>query len=82
MSFPQWLRSNSEYHLICDAQDQMARKMGFNPPNGPKSLSDHFWRRLFVPIYKALPWGVRKSAMQMLPGSHRKAWPKPRSPKI
>ena len=76
MSFPKWLRSNSEYYLQRDAQDRVARRMGLNRPNPPKSLKERFWRQLFVPIYHALPWGVRQSVMEALPGSHRKAWPR------
>lgn len=76
MSFAQWLRSNSEHYLMCDAQDRMARERGFNPPNGPRSLKDRFWRQVFVPVYRILPWSVRQAVMQALPGSHRQDWPK------
>jgi hypothetical protein len=82
MSFPKWLRSNSEHYLLCDAQDRVARQKGFNPPNSPHGLKDRFWRQVFVPVYRVLPWGLRRVAIQALPGSHRKPWPKrsPRSP--
>lgn len=78
MSFPMWIRSNSEYYLKCDAQDRIARQMGFNPPNKPRGLKDRFWRQVFVPGYRLLPWGLRRVVMQTLPGSHRQSWPKRR----
>ena len=76
MSFPRWLRSNSEHYLLCDAQNRMARQMGFNSPTGPHGLKDRFWRQIFVPIYRFLPWGLRRVVIQALPGSHRRPWPK------
>jgi hypothetical protein len=76
MSFPRWLRSNSEYYLLCDAQARMARRLGIEMPIGQRSLKDWFWMQVFVPIYRSLPWGVRRMLMQSLPGSHRQTWPK------
>ena len=76
MSFPQWLRSNSEHYLLQDAQGRMARRYGLNPPTGPHGLKDRFWRQVFVPVYRLLPWGLRRVAIQALPGSHRRPWPK------
>lgn len=76
MSFPMWLRSNSEHYLMCDAQNRVARKMGFNPPSKPRGLKDRFWRQVFVPVYRMLPEGLRRVVMQSLPGSHRQVWPK------
>ncbi len=76
MSFHRWLRSNSEYHLMVDAQDRMARQLGFNPPPGPRGLSERFWRQIFVPVFRAMPEGLRTGMIQALPGSHRQAWPK------
>ncbi len=76
MAFARWLRQNAEHYLVCDAQDKLARKMGFNPPNRPKGLGDRFWRQVFVPIYRMLPWGIRDSVMKSLPGSHRQSWPR------
>jgi hypothetical protein len=76
MSFPSWLRSNSEYYLLCDAQARMARKFGIDMCAARRSLKDRFWMQVFVPIYRALPWGLRRAAMQALPGSHRQVWPK------
>lgn len=76
MGFSQWIRSNSEHYLMCVAQDRMARKKGFNPPNKPRGLKDRFWRQLFIPIYRVMPWFIKKTIMHSLPGSHRRNWPR------
>jgi hypothetical protein len=76
MSFLSWLRSNSEYYLLYDAQARVAWKLGIDMYAARRSLKDRFWMQVFVPIYRALPWGLRRAAMQALPGSHRQVWPK------
>ncbi len=77
MGFSRWLRSNSEHYLLTDAQRRVADRYALNSPAKPKSLRDRFWLQIFVPIYRVLPWGVRKAVIQILPGSHRKKWPEP-----
>jgi hypothetical protein len=76
MSFSHWLRSNSEYYLTCDAQARLARRLGLQMAVGRRSLKDRFWMKVFVPVYRSLPWGVRQKVMQSLPGSHRQSWPR------
>ncbi len=76
MSFSQWLRTNSEQYLLNHAQSLMARQSGVEPPTGPQSAKDAFWMWFFVPIYRCLPWGFRSGVMGMLPGSHRRPWPR------
>lgn len=75
MSFGQWLRSNSEHYLLIDAQGRTAAKYGLQAPARPKGAKDRFWRQVFTPIYRLLPWGVRRRTIQALPGSHRRSWP-------
>jgi hypothetical protein len=77
MSFAHWLRSNSEHYLLQDSQARIARAQNVNPPRKPRSLKDRFWRQIFAPIYRRLPWAIRKRAIQALPGSHRRDWPEP-----
>lgn len=77
MSFPHWLRSNSEHYLLQDSQARIAKEHGLAGPRAPKSLKDRFWRQVFAPTYRLLPWSARKRAIQALPGSHRKDWPEP-----
>ena len=77
MSFSGWLRSNSEHYLLIDAQQRMATKYSLNAPTRPRSARDRFWRQVFTPIYRLLPWGLRNRIIQSLPGSHRQRWPEP-----
>lgn len=77
MSFSRWLRSNSEHALLRDAQRQMATKYDANPPAGPHGVKDRWWRQVFAPLYRVLPWPLRRATMQRIPGSHRMGWPPP-----
>ena len=76
-SFPRWLRQNSEHYLMIDAQRRMAQKYGRPPPPGPKSLAERFWLGVFAPVYRLLPWKLRRFTMQLMPGSHRQQWSRP-----
>jgi hypothetical protein len=33
-----------------------------------------FWKHLFVPIYRRLPWKVKHFIILAMPGSHRRRW--------
>ncbi len=84
MGFSRWLRSNSELYLLEAAQRDMARRYGRPAPLARRGPGAFVWRRVFVPVYRVLPWGLRRSFMQMMPGSHRRLWqgrapPKPRA---
>ncbi len=86
-SFPQWLRSNSEFYLLQDSQARMAAKTGIAGPAEPKTLKARFFRQVFAPVYRKLPWDVRRRTINALPGSHRQEWPpleddEPHSPAI
>lgn len=76
MSFAKWLRSNSEHYLLRDAQLRTARDLGIDTSVRVRGPKDMFWMWFFVPVYRCLPWGVRRGVMQLLPGSHRRAWPR------
>ena len=85
--FPQWLRANSELYLLQDSQARIAEKAGIAGPIEPKTLKDRFFRQVFAPVYRKLPWDVRRRTIQALPGSHRQDWPpleddEPHSPAI
>lgn len=73
--FSQWLRSNSEFYLLVDAQRRVAARYGVPAPAGPRDLRERFWRQVFAPGYRLLPWSVRRRAIAALPGSHRRDWP-------
>ncbi|MEJ3655268.1 hypothetical protein WEH80_20065 [Actinomycetes bacterium KLBMP 9759] len=75
-----WLRSNSEHYLLVAAHERLAKRNGSPAPLPPKGLEELFWRRVFAPLYAALPWQVRSRIMRSMPGSHRKSWaPPPRT---
>jgi hypothetical protein len=80
-----WLRHNSEYYLLEAAQVRSARQVGRLPPAGASGPAAMFWRHVFVPAYRQLPWPVRRRIMAQLPGSHRRVWHPPpvrRSPAV
>jgi len=33
-----------------------------------------FWKYLFVPLYRRLPWKVKHLVILAMPGSHRRDW--------
>ena len=69
-----WLRSNSEHYLLLDAQARMAKRYGRPAPPPPRGLRQLFWRRVFAPAYRRLPWTLRSAFIQAMPGSHRRDW--------
>jgi hypothetical protein len=77
MSFPQWLRANSEHYLLLDAQARAAAKYGLAAPPPPARTRELFWRKVFVPVYRLLPWSVRRFTIGIMPGSHRQEWSPP-----
>jgi len=77
MSLARQLRSNSEHYLLQDAQVRAAQKHGRNAPPPPRTTRELFWRNVFVPIYRRLPWPVRRFTIGALPGSHRQEWSPP-----
>jgi hypothetical protein len=84
MSVSRWLRATSEHHLMVAAQEKIAVKYHVTPPRRPQGM-EVFWRRVFVPVVRALPWPVRSGVLQRLPGSHRQTWTKgekPRGPAV
>ena len=75
MRFFVWLRMNAERYLVEAAQVDMAKKYrNGSGPLLPKRTGAFFWRRIFVPVYRMLPWSVRGSIMRTMPGSHRRSW--------
>ena len=58
------------------AQEKIAAKYGVAPPPPPRG-TEVFWRRVYVPVYRAVPWPVRSFLIRRMPGSHRMAWAKP-----
>ncbi len=75
MRFLEWVRLNSEHYLLEASQREMAKKyLGKEPPASGGGLEALFFRRLFVPIYRRIPWGVCRAIMMAMPGSHKQDW--------
>ena len=73
--FPEWLRRNSERYLMEAAQEELSRRyLGRGGPVGSGGPGVFFWRRIFVPVYRRIPWGWRRAIILALPGSHRRRW--------
>ena len=69
------LRERSEQHLRRAVLSELGRGQPstvqpYRPPGGL------FWRMLFVPWYRRLPWSVKERAMAML-GMTAKGWQPP-----
>jgi len=69
-----WLRKNSERYLQEAAERDTAARYGRVAPALRRRPVDLFWRQVFVPIYRALPWRARLLMLRSMPGSHRKQW--------
>jgi len=84
MSLSRWLRATSEHYLMVAAQQQVGARYMVPPPPRQRGVG-LFWLKIYVPLYRAVPWPVRSAIMQRLPGSHRMTWTKaqrPRGPAI
>jgi hypothetical protein len=84
MAFSRWLRATSERYLMIAAQRELAVKYGVPPPRRPRG-ADVLWLRVYVPVYRAVPWRVRSAIMRRMPGSHRMTWTtgdRPRGPAV
>jgi hypothetical protein len=84
VSFSRWLRATSEHYLMVAAQEKLAAKYQVTPPPPPRG-AEVFWRRVYVPLYRAVPWRARSAIMRRMPGSHRMTWTRgerPRGPAI
>jgi hypothetical protein len=59
------LREQSEHYLLLDA----ARRLGKDVPSTVKpygTKEGRFWRSVFVPIYRRVPWATKRRAMDTL----------------
>ncbi len=75
-----WVRRNSEKYLLEAVQaDLAAEYLGRPGPVGARSLQVLFWKRVFAPLYRRLPWRVRHRIILAMPGSNRRPWDAPPS---
>jgi hypothetical protein len=63
--FKRRLRERSEHYLLQDAAARLGRGVPgtVKPYHGKEGL---LWRYLFVPLYRRVPWPVKKQAMERL----------------
>lgn len=80
MAFGHWLRENAEKYLLEAADDQMISQYpkACEKPYREKGIIPLFWRRIFVPVYLIIPWGVRRKIIlyTSYPGGKRPHWKK------
>ena len=77
--FKQRLREQSEHYLLQDS----VRRLGKGAPGtvAPYKGSDgKAWRLLFVPLYKRVPWAVKRRAMDTLQMTAKGWTPPPLEP--
>ena len=73
--FARWVRTNSQKYLLEAVQADLARQyLDRSPTVGPRTPQVLFWKYLFVPIYRRLPWKVKHTVILAMPGSHRRHW--------
>jgi hypothetical protein len=74
----QRLRDRAEHHLRLAAMEDMRRRHPggtAEPYHEPGGL---LWRRVFVPLYRRLPWAVKQRAMHALRmTAERSGWTAP-----
>lgn len=74
-SFAGWLRRNSEENLLAATQEELARRyLDRGGPVGRPASGEFFWRRIFIPAYRRMPWRARRFMLHRMPGSHRRRW--------
>ena len=75
-----WLRKNAEKYLLEAAADDMANRYRDCTSNAyrEKGVLPFFWRNIFVPVYLAIPWKIRRRIILMssYPGGDRPKWKK------
>jgi len=70
-----WVRRNSQKYLLEATQADLAhRYLARPPPVGPRTPEVIFWKYVFVPVYRHLPWKVKHFIIRAMPGSHRRQW--------
>ncbi|MEO6826358.1 MAG: hypothetical protein ABI255_02680 [Microbacteriaceae bacterium] len=74
-SFFEVVRMKSQKYLLEAVQTDLAKQyLGRRGPVGPRTPQVLFWKYLFVPIYRRLPWKLKHAIIRAMPGSHRRKW--------
>lgn len=79
-SFGGWLRKNAEKYLMEAAADDMRANYSecTSMPYREGGLVPFFWRKIFVPVYLAIPWKLRRKIILLssYKGIERPHWKK------
>jgi len=62
----QRLRDRAEHHLRAAAMDDMRRRHPGGTTAPYREPGAMLWRRLFVPLYRRVPWEQKERAMRTL----------------
>jgi hypothetical protein len=60
------LRQRSEYALRLAALDDVARRYPNRTSKSALPQAGPFWRYLFVPLFRRVPWSYKRQAMRRL----------------
>jgi hypothetical protein len=73
------LREQSEHYLLLDATERLGKGVPgtVEPYHGSEG---RLWRLLFVPLYRRVPWTVKRRAMDSLKMTASGWTPPPREP--
>lgn len=78
--FGRWIRKNAEKYLLEAAADAMTNRYPecSRRPYREKGMRPFFWKRIFVPLYLAVPWKIRRRIILMssYSGADRPKWKK------
>ncbi len=72
----QHLREVTERHLMTDAMRRVAGRYPGITVATPATRSSWFWSRLFVPVYRRIPWSVRERTIHIA-GMDASGWTPP-----
>jgi hypothetical protein len=62
----QELRERAEHNLRVAAMDDLRRRYPAGTTQPYRERGNLFWRRVFVPLYRRVPWTVKTRAMHAL----------------
>ena len=60
------LRERAEHHLRVAAMAELRQRYPDGTTRAYQERGAWFWRRVFVPLYRSIPWTVKERAMHAL----------------
>jgi hypothetical protein len=65
---PRLMRARGERALMERSMRELGARVGFGPPYPEAGW---FWRGVFAPMYRAIPWGIKRRMVAMTSGVKR-----------